>query len=159
MGSVVGGEYAEIHDGLFVPGGSISNIYGMHLARNIADPFFSKSGGAGGPRCVAFTSDQSHYSYLKSARLTGLGSDNLISVETDDRGRMIPDKLRAAVLEVKKEGGKPFFVGSTAGTTVLGAYDPFDEIADICQEHGMWQHVDACWGGGALVSEKYRHYV
>jgi len=40
---------------------------------------------------------------------------------------------------------------------VLGAYDPFNEIADICQRHGMWQHVDACWGGGALLSEKLAH--
>lgn len=54
------------------------------------------------------------------------------------------------------QGGKPFFVGATAGTTVLGAYDPFDSIGPICRRHGVWHHVDACWGGGALLSEKHR---
>jgi glutamate/tyrosine decarboxylase-like PLP-dependent enzyme len=157
--SVVGGDYANGHDGLFVPGGSISNIYGMHLAHIRADPNFLKRGAVGGPRCVAFTSDQSHYSYLKSARLTGLGSDNLISIESDGQGRLQPEALEAAILKTKEEGGLPFFVGTTAGTTVLGAYDPFDKIADICQKYGMWQHVDGCWGGSVMLSAKHRHLV
>lgn len=45
------------------------------------------------------------------------------------------------------------------GTTVLGSTDPLDGIADICQEYGMWMHVDAAWGGGALMSAKHRHIL
>merc|ERR1719473_1280506 len=92
---IIGGDYAKAHDGLFVPGGSLSNLYGMHLAHNVADPEFASRGAAGGPVCVAFTSDQSHYSYLKSSRLTGLGSSNLISVPSDEQGRMCPQALEA----------------------------------------------------------------
>jgi hypothetical protein len=55
------------------------------------------------------------------------------------------------------DGGTPFFVGATAGTTVLGAYDPFNEIAAICDKHKLWFHIDACWGGSALLSKKWRH--
>ena len=47
----------------------------------------------------------------------------------------------------------------SAGTTVLGAFDPLEEIADVCKEHGLWFHVDAAWGGGALVSAKHRHLL
>jgi glutamate/tyrosine decarboxylase-like PLP-dependent enzyme len=159
IASVIGGAYASARDGLFVPGGSLSNLYGMHLAHNVADPDFATRGAAGGPRCVAFTSDQSHYSYLKAARLTGLGSSNLVSVQTDGQGRMLPESLEAAVVEAKEKGALPFFVGSTAGTTVLGAYDPFDQIADVCERHGLWLHIDACWGGGALLSETHRHLM
>eukprot|EP00421_Protoceratium_reticulatum_P074832 CAMPEP_0168407072 /NCGR_PEP_ID=MMETSP0228-20121227/25974_1 /TAXON_ID=133427 /ORGANISM="Protoceratium reticulatum, Strain CCCM 535 (=CCMP 1889)" /LENGTH=556 /DNA_ID=CAMNT_0008420731 /DNA_START=15 /DNA_END=1683 /DNA_ORIENTATION=+ len=159
IASLVGGEYPEKHDGLFVPGGSISNLYGLHIARAAADPEALTRGLAGGPRLVAFTSDQSHYSYLKSARVTGLGSDNLVAVESDGQGRMLAEKLEAAVLKAKEEGKKPFFVGSTAGTTVLGAYDPVAAISDICERHGLWHHVDGCWGGGALLSPDKRHLM
>ena len=64
---------------------------GMHLARNRADPGFKQRGAAGGPRLVAFTSEQAHYSYLKCATLTGLGSDNLVSVACDETGAMSPE--------------------------------------------------------------------
>ena len=62
----------------------------MHLARNRADPELKRRGAVGGPRLVAFTSEQSHYSYLKAAALTGLGSDNLVSVACDEGGAMCP---------------------------------------------------------------------
>lgn len=47
----------------------------------------------------------------------------------------------------------------TAGTTVLGAFDPLDGIADLCAKYKMWFHVDAAWGGGALMSKKYRQLL
>lgn len=46
-----------------------------------------------------------------------------------------------------------------SGTTVLGAFDPILEIADVCREFGIWLHVDAAWGGGALMSKKHRHLL
>ena len=61
----------------------------MHLARNRADPGFKSRGAVGGPRLVAFTSKHAHYSYLKAASMTGLGSDNLIVVPCDENGAMI----------------------------------------------------------------------
>ena len=103
IADVIGGRFVQSEtDGLFVPGGSISNLYGMHLARHRADPEIATRGAANGPRLVAFTSDQSHYSYLKSARLTGLGSDNLIEIPSDERGRMCPERLEEAVIKSKE---------------------------------------------------------
>eukprot|EP00746_Dinoflagellata_sp_MGD_P007409 gnl/MRDRNA2_/MRDRNA2_114645_c0_seq1.p1 gnl/MRDRNA2_/MRDRNA2_114645_c0~~gnl/MRDRNA2_/MRDRNA2_114645_c0_seq1.p1 ORF type:complete len:511 (+),score=93.97 gnl/MRDRNA2_/MRDRNA2_114645_c0_seq1:1-1533(+) len=159
IASIIGGDFTKAFDGLFVPGGSLSNLYGMVLARNVHDPDFATRGAVGGPHMVAFISDQSHYSYLKSARLVGLGSNNLLSVESDSQGRMSAEALETSVMQAKKEGKKPFFVGATAGTTVLGAYDPFKDIADICKRHDMYLHVDACWGGGAMFSKKYRYLM
>ncbi|KAL3133229.1 hypothetical protein ABBQ38_007116 [Trebouxia sp. C0009 RCD-2024] len=155
----VGGQYATCHDGLFAPGGSISNIYGMHLARNHADPDYRTRGAFGGPHMVAFTSEHAHYSYLKAAFLTGLGTDNLIKVECNDVGQMLPEALDQALATAREQGKVPFFVGTTAGTTVLGAFDPFEQIAAICKKHGVWMHVDGCWGAAALLTPEHRHLM
>ena len=69
---------------------------------------------------------------------------------------MRPDELRREVARALAEGARPLMVSATAGTTVLGAFDPLRPIAEVCREHGMWLHVDAAWGGGALVSAKHR---
>ena len=66
------------------------HVAGMHLARNRADPALKQRGALGGPRLVAFTSEQAHYSYRKAVALTGLGTDNLISVACDADGAMSP---------------------------------------------------------------------
>lgn len=89
---------------------------------------------------------QSHYSVGKSASLLGLGLDNVVKVETDAEGRMIPKALREAVAAARAGGGEPFFVGATSGTTVLGAFDPLDELADVCRDEGLWLHCDVSVG-------------
>ena len=105
---------------------------------------------------VIFTSEDSHYSVQKLAAFMGIGSDNVYQIMTDDRGKLIPEHLEKAIIQAKIEGAIPFMVSATAGTTVLGAFDPLNDIADICKKYNLWMHVDAAWGGGALMSEKYR---
>ena len=55
---------------------------------------------------------------------------------------MDPKHLEAMILRHKNEGRRPFFVNCTSGTTVMGAFDPINDIADICQEHNIWMHID-----------------
>ena len=55
---------------------------------------------------------------------------------------MIPEDLEARIQEALADGAKPFFVSATGGTTVMGAFDPINEIADICQNYDLWFHVD-----------------
>ncbi|KAK8719957.1 hypothetical protein OTU49_013663, partial [Cherax quadricarinatus] len=146
-------------EGIFCPGGSISNMYGMVLARHHTHPDIKLKGSSSTRPLVVLTSDQSHYSFKKGAVWLGLGTDNVVSVETDTYGRMLPQALRKAVKEARERGGEPFFVGATAGTTVLGAFDPLEEIADVCQEEGLWLHADACWGGSAILSNTHKHLL
>lgn len=105
---------------------------------------------------VLFTSEDAHYSIAKMASFMGIGSDNVYLIKTDCRGKMKIDHLESEILRVKSEGALPFMVSATAGTTVLGAFDPLEEISELCKAHNMWMHVDAAWGGGALISKKYR---
>ena len=60
----------------------------------------------------------------------------------DARGRMCPADLERLISEDKARGLQPFFVNCTAGTTVIGAFDPINDIADICERHGVWMHID-----------------
>ena len=80
---------------------------------------------------------------MKGAAATiGLGLDNCREVNVDERGRMDPDHLEMLVEEDKRKGFQPFFVNCTAGTTVYGAFDPINAIADVCEKHNIWMHID-----------------
>ncbi|XP_075275082.1 acidic amino acid decarboxylase GADL1 isoform X4 [Opisthocomus hoazin] len=132
----------EEGDGIFNPGGSVSNMYAMNLARYRFCPEIKEKGLSGLPRLVLFTSEECHYSMKKAASFLGIGTENVYFIKTDERGKMIPEELEKQVERARKEGSAPFLVCATAGTTVLGAFDPLDKIADICEKHGLWLHVD-----------------
>ncbi|XP_035644709.1 glutamate decarboxylase 1-like isoform X2 [Oncorhynchus keta] len=144
-------------DGIFSPGGAISNMYSVMIARYKYFPEVKTKGMSAAPRLVLFTSEHSHYSIKKAGAALGFGSENVVLLSTDERGRVIPADLEAKILDVKQKGYHPLFVNATAGSTVYGAFDPINEIADICEKYNMWLHVDGAWGGGLLMSRKHRH--
>ncbi|XP_038130832.1 acidic amino acid decarboxylase GADL1-like [Cyprinodon tularosa] len=149
----------EEGDGIFNAGGSMSNMYAMNLARYRCFPEIKEHGNSAAPQLVVFTSQECHYSISKAAALMGIGTKNVIVVPADKRGKMIPSALEEQIKSAKNEGAVPFMVNATAGTTVLGAFDPIDEIADICEKYKMWLHVDACWGGAVILSNKHKHLM
>ncbi|XP_067647232.1 cysteine sulfinic acid decarboxylase isoform X2 [Eurosta solidaginis] len=150
--------YAE-GDGIFAPGGSISNMYGLVLARYHRYPHIKTAGMYGMRPLTLFTSEESHYSFVKAAHWLGLGADNCVHVKTNERGQMCPNDLEVKILQAQKDGSEPFFVNATAGSTVLGAFDDFNATADVCEKYGLWLHVDACLGGAALLSYNNRHLL
>ena len=79
----------------------------------------------------------------------GFGTDNCRDVDVDANGKMIPEHLEKLIMEDKAKGYQPFFVNCTAGSTVIGAFDPINAIADVCQKHGVWLHIDV----------KYLHFM
>ncbi|XP_044064037.1 acidic amino acid decarboxylase GADL1-like isoform X2 [Siniperca chuatsi] len=149
----------EEGDGLFNAGGSMSNMYAVNLARYSHCPDIKEVGLSAAPRLVIFSSQESHYSISKAAALLGIGTKNVYVVPSDKRGKMIPSALEEQIKTAKSEGAVPLMVNATAGTTVLGAFDPIEEIADICEKYNLWLHVDACWGGAALMSKKHKHLL
>lgn len=142
-------------DGTFVPGGSMANLAAMLLARNRAVPE-ARNGGLDGSKLVFYASACCHYSVPKAAGILGIGRDRLHRVAVDERGRMLPGELRTTIEADLASGLRPFLVIATAGTTVRGAYDPLGPVADLCQEFGLWFHVDGAMGGSALMSETHR---
>jgi len=149
----------EEGDGIFNPGGSMSNFYGMMLARHHLFPQLKSKGLSGHPPLVAFTSEESHYSIMKGANWLGMGVDNVVKVKCDQGGRMIPEELERCIAKAKSQGKAPFFVNATSGSTVLGAYDDLTALAEVCRTTQTWLHVDACWGGSVVFSDTLRHLM
>ncbi|KAJ6019022.1 hypothetical protein N7499_009824 [Penicillium canescens] len=142
--------------GISVQGGSASNTTSVVIARNNLYPS-TKSDGNGDYKFVLFTSAHGHYSVEKAAQMLGFGSSAVWPVPIDNVGRMIPAELEKLAQKAQSEGRTPFYVNATAGTTVLGSFDPFNEIAAICQKYNMWFHIDGSWGGSFVFSERQKH--
>ena len=142
--------------GVSMPGGSAANQASVVIARNNLFPE-TKEDGNGARRFVLFTSAHGHYSLEKAAQMAGFGSRAVRAVEVDEQGRMSVDGLEAAVRRAQQAGETPLYVNATAGTTVLGSFDPLPAIADVCQRHGLWMHVDGSWGGPVVFSAQHAH--
>ena len=145
-------------EGLMVTGGSNGNLIAMLCGRNRYLPQ-AKSQGLKDNCLVAFVSDQSHFSFLKAANVLGVGIKNIIKIKSDFQGRMIPEELEVAIKASYEAEKTPFFVGATAGTSVLGAFDPILSIAQITQKYNLWLHIDGAWGGPVLFSQKHKHLL
>ncbi|XP_052253177.1 glutamate decarboxylase 1-like [Dreissena polymorpha] len=146
-------------DAIFAPGGAMSNLYAVLTARHLVCPDVKHDGMYAANKLAVFTSVQSHFSIKKAAVLLGIGLNNVYSIDTDSRGRMDVAKLEEAIQRAMAAGVRPLLVNATCGTTVLGAYDPVNAIADVCEKYGVWMHIDGAWGGSVLFTEKYRYLL
>lgn len=142
----------------FTTGGSEANLTGVLAALARAFPRWIRDGLEGVPG-VLYASEQAHDSFVKIARVVGLGDRAVRRVRSDARQRMDVDALRAVIAADRDEGRVPFLVVATVGTTATGAVDPLGPIADVCAREGLWLHADAAWGGIALLSGALRAHV
>lgn len=131
--------------GAFTSGGTISNLTAIAAARERALPG-SRHGGLSGRRPAVYCSEEVHYSVTRAVELLGIGSDNLRAIPLDGSRRMRPDALADAIDRDVAAGVTPVAVVATAGTTLTGAVDPLEAIAAVCDERGVWMHVDGAYG-------------
>jgi aromatic-L-amino-acid decarboxylase len=137
--------------GLLTSGGSLSQLSAIVTARH------ARFGDACvPPDACGYTSAQAHRSVAKSWRLSGHASATLATVAVDERLRMDPAALAAAVRRDRDRGRQPYLVVASAGTTNTGAIDPLPAIADVCAEHGLWLHVDGAYGGAFVLCAEGR---
>ncbi len=146
-------------DGIFLSGGSNANLVAMFSARNKILPESRFEGYDRNHKLVAFVNEHAHYSFETAANVLGIGSKNVIKVKADKSGKLIPSELEREITKAINRGEKPFFAAATCATTLLGAYDPIDEMADICKKYGIWLHADGSFGGSIVLSDKHRHLM
>ncbi|EAR98380.2 pyridoxal-dependent decarboxylase domain protein (macronuclear) [Tetrahymena thermophila SB210] len=144
-------------DGVFCPGGSQSNFYGILAARQHKYPEFKRKGLRALPDLKLFTSELAHYSIEKGAIMLGFGLDSVVKIACDEEGRMIPEEFEKEIQKCIQEGSVPLMVNLTCGTTVFGVVDPINKCTEIAQKYNMWVHIDGCWGGHLIFLEEFRN--
>ncbi|MDX1685942.1 MAG: aminotransferase class V-fold PLP-dependent enzyme [Saprospiraceae bacterium] len=149
--------YDQQSGGTIAPGGSMSNLMAMIMGRDQKSPNIRKQGVR--KPMTLYTSEQSHYSIPKNASFIGVGRDQIRFIKTNNKGEMDPDDLERRILLDLNEGYEPFLVNATAGTTVMGAFDPINEIADIAYKYELWLHVDGAYCGSVLFSKQHKHLL
>jgi len=144
----------------FTSGGMEANLSAVVVALTHAYPGYGESGLRSLPGEPAiYLTEEAHFGFNKIAHMTGLGRRNLRLIGTDRQLKMNVEELRSAVAQDRAAGLLPFMVVGNAGTTAAGAIDPLPELGRFCRENGLWFHIDAAWGGAAVVSPTLRHHL
>jgi glutamate/tyrosine decarboxylase-like PLP-dependent enzyme len=144
----------------FTNGGAEANLSAVIVALTQAFPDYGEDGLrqlAASP--TIYLTHEAHHGFEKIAHMTGLGRRALRRVATDRDLKMDVADLARRVAEDRRAGFAPFMLVSTAGTTAAGAIDPLPELARFCRSEDLWFHVDAAWGGAAIVSPRLRAHL
>lgn len=141
-------------DGTFCTGGAESNLTAVLSALNRHYPAMAEVGLLGlNKKPTIYCSTESHHSIEKAAKVAGLGRASVKSVPVDSDLRMNIEALRDQIEADRKNGCHPLMVVGTAGTTGAGSIDDLEKISKISEAYGLWFHVDAAYGGAAILTE------
>jgi aromatic-L-amino-acid/L-tryptophan decarboxylase len=130
---------------------STSSLIALAAAREAGLPEARDDGLFGAPRGRIYASAEAHSSIDKAGITLGFGRSGVRHVEADERFRMRPAALRAAIEQDLAEGVRPIAVVATVGTTSTTSVDPVPAVADLAEEYGLWLHVDAAYAGAAAL--------
>ncbi len=149
-----------ITDGTFCSGGSEANHTALLTALTNAFPEFNEGGARALPaQPVFYISSQGHHSFLKAAKMSGIGNAAVREISLAGDLRMDLAKLAEQIATDKSAGFHPLMIVGTAGATSSGVVDPLVELAGVAKRENMWFHVDAAWGGGAAFVPGLRQTV
>jgi aromatic-L-amino-acid decarboxylase len=143
----------------FTSGGSEANLSAVVVALTHAFPDYGENGLRHLAAPTIYLTEEAHHGYNKIAHMTGLGRRALRIVASDSHLKMDLSDLKRKVAEDRRDGFVPFMVIGTAGTTAAGVIDPLPEIGGFCREENLWFHVDAAWGGAAVISPNLAHHL
>ena len=135
--------YPETAGGLFTSGGSAASVEALVAAREAA----------GHPdRPAIYMSDQSHSALKRAALVAGVRREHIRLVPSGNDFRIDMTELRRCVADDRANGLHPIAVCANAGSAGTGAIDPLVPMSDFCASEGVWLHLDAAYGGFALVT-------
>ena len=141
----------------FTSGGSEANQSAVAVALSHLFPEYGENGLCSLSASPSlYLTNEAHHGFNKIAHLTGIGRRAVRPVNTDRRLKLDLESLRRQVRQDRKDGWAPFLVVGSAGTTATGVIDPLLEIAQFCREERLWFHVDAAWGGAAILSPELK---
>ena len=149
--------YKDEFGGTLTSGGMMANLTALTVARTITGQISFEDGMMNEQeRLVLYVSEQGHSTIERAVGMLGIGSKNLRRISVDGRLKMNVDELVTSIEHDLEEGLKPFCVVGQCGSAAAGAIDPLKEIAAVCSKYNLWFHVDAAYGGGAILTERYK---
>ena len=140
--------------GTLTSGGTEATFTGLLAARAAALPD-AWTNGVGADPPVLLCGEHAHYAVTRAGAQLGIGMRNVLAVRSRDY-KLDPEALADRIAEFARDGRRVMAVVATAGSTATGSFDDLDAIASVCDEHGIWLHVDAAHGGSALLSNTHR---
>ena len=145
--------------GVLTNGGSAGNLTGLLAARQARAGYDIWEEGHRGERYTVLVSEQAHYCVQRAVQIMGWGAAGATLVGVDQDYRMTRETLAEAHERAVKQGLTPLAVSASACTTSSGAYDPMDAVANFCDQHKLWMHVDGAHGAPVLLSQRLRDRV
>lgn len=144
----------------FTNGGAEASLSAVIVALTRAFPDYGENGLRSlehGP--TIYVSSEADEFFSKIAHITGIGRNAIRTVATDSQLKMDLRDLERQIADDRKNGFFPLMVVGTCGTTTAGVIDPLAELGLFCSAAGLWFHVDAAWGGGAIISPVLRDHL
>ncbi len=144
--------------GVLTSGGMMANLMALAVARDVHLARTRNLDRAPRGRELegvrVYASDQTHFSIARALDILGFPPDTLRILPSDDRFRLVADDVATAVGQDRDDGLLPMAIAAVVGSTNTGSIDPVGDLGEIAEREGMWLHVDAAYGGGALLSER-----
>ncbi|MGJ8550793.1 pyridoxal phosphate-dependent decarboxylase family protein [Winogradskyella wichelsiae] len=135
--------------GVFTSGGTAANLSAIVTAREHwrENPDFENEKG------LIITSMGAHSSVKAMAKVADV---DIVLVDSEEHltGEALKEKIASLTTHQRK---CLFAVVGTGGTTNAGIIDDLSSIAEVCEDQNLWFHIDAAYGGGALVADSVRH--
>jgi L-2,4-diaminobutyrate decarboxylase len=141
--------------GTLTSGGTEATFAALLAARAATMPDAWERGVGDDPP-VLVAGEHAHYAVTRAAGELGLGMSRVVAVPSRD-WRMDAAALEATLERLGREGRRVMAVVATAGSTATGSFDDLERIGSLCEERGVWLHVDAAHGASALLSARHRH--
>jgi glutamate/tyrosine decarboxylase-like PLP-dependent enzyme len=145
--------------GGFVTGATMSTFTSLAVARQWLGKALGKDFAKEGiSEKINILTATPHSSAVKALSMLGIGSNNIIKIKTIGGNREAIDvtdfENKAVALQ-----GQPFILISSGGTVNTVDFDDFQAIALLKRKYNFWWHIDAAFGGFAVLSPSYKHLL